>query len=201
MPLSHAQPTALANVYARSLLELCAQQGREAVEEAQSQLEDILELARANPKFAELLSSRVISTKARKASLEKIFKGKVADGVYRFLQVLNDKGRLANLPAISAAFDQLVLEKFGRVEVDVFTAQPIDGGTSGAIRDRLQNALKKDVVVHSYTDEAMIGGIKLRIGDQLIDGSVAAQLRQMRDKINVDGMANLRSRFDRISGE
>jgi hypothetical protein len=46
----------------------------------------------------------------------------------------------------------------------------------------------------------MIGGVKLRIGDQLIDGSVAAQLRQMRDKINVDGMANLRSKFDQISG-
>ena len=69
-----------------------------------------------------------------------------------------------------------------------------------AIKDRLTAALKKDVVVHSYTEEAMIGGVKLRIGDQLIDGSVAAQLRQMRDKINVDGMAQLRSKFDQITG-
>jgi F-type H+-transporting ATPase subunit delta len=200
MALSHAQPTAIATIYARSLLELCEAKGRDAVEEAQSQLEDILELARSSAHFAELLSSRVISTDNRQASIEKIFKGKVADTIYKFLQVLNQKGRLANLPAISAAFDQLVLEKFGRVEVDVYTATPIGASETSAIKDRLTAALKKDVVVHSYTEEAMIGGVKLRIGDQLIDGSVAAQLRQMRDKINVDGMANLRSKFDQISG-
>lgn len=200
MALSHAQPTAIATIYARSLLELCEAKGREAVEEAQSQLEDILELARGSAHFAELLSSRVISTDNRQVSLEKIFKGKVADTIYKFLQVLNQKGRLANLPAISAAFDQLVLEKFGRVEVDVYTATPIGASETTAIKDRLTAALKKDVVVHSYTEEAMIGGVKLRIGDQLIDGSVAAQLRQMRDKINVDGMAQLRSKFDQITG-
>jgi len=48
------------------------------------------------------------------------------------------------------------------------------------------------VVVYPYTEAAMIGGVKFRIGDQLIDASIATRLRQMRDRIDSDGAATIR---------
>jgi len=199
MPLIENQPDALARTYATSLYELAEQGGgREKIESCLSELEDILEIARENGAFAEFLSSRSIGASERSTSLEKIFKGRCSDLIVRFLLVLNKKGRLGALPAIAAAFDAMVQEKFGRVEVDVFTAEPATPDSLRDLKDRLARALGKDVVVHPYTERAMIGGVKLRLGDQLIDASLATRLRNMKDDLDKKGAANLRAHMGRV---
>ena len=81
-------------------------------------------------------------------------------------------------------------EAFGRVEVDVFTASgSVDDATKSALAADLKKSLGKEPVLHFYADAAMIGGLKLRIGDRLIDGSVAAQLRRMRSALLDGGLA------------
>lgn len=199
MPLSEAQPDALANIYAKSLFELAeAKGGRAAVEESLAELEEILELARSNPKFAEFLSSRALPGSARTASLDRIFKGRVSDLTLRFLQVLNAKGRLSYLPPIAGAYDSIVQARFGRVEVDVFTVEPLSGDQTARMREQLARTLGKDVILHPYVDGNMIGGVKFRIGDQLVDASIATRLRAMRDQLHTNGMAKLRGKIDRM---
>lgn len=199
MPLSEARPDALAQTYARSLFELAeAKGGQAAIESAMAELEEVLELARADARFSEFLSSLALPVAARGASISRIFKGRISDLTTHFLRVLNDKGRLAHLPAIAAAFDALVQAHFGRVEVDVYTAEPIRADELRAIKDRFQRAIGKEAIIHPYTEGAMLGGVKIRIGDQLIDGSVATQLRRMREQLNTSGAAALRARADRI---
>ena len=83
----------------------------------------------------------------------------------------------------TGALDAIVQERFGRVEVDVFTAAPVGQSEIESIRKRLTETLGKEVVLHPYTDSTMIGGVKLQMGDQLIDGSVRAELRRMRDRL------------------
>lgn len=199
MPLIESQPDALANIYARSLLELADEAGgRDGIESVLGQLEDILDLARSDRGFGEFLASRVLTTANRAASIRQIFTGRCDDLVLRFLLVLNEKGRLGHIVAIVAAYDALVQTRFGRVEVDVFTASPVDVAAINAIKTRLTSILGKDVVVHPYTDESMIGGVKLRIGDQLVDASLASRLRRMRDKLHTSGGAELRARAQQI---
>ncbi|RMH11690.1 MAG: ATP synthase F1 subunit delta [Planctomycetota bacterium] len=195
MPLLETQPDALANTYARSLFELALEQGgQERAEELCSELEDVVELARADARFNEFLASRVLGVDARDRTLVAIFENRCSPIVLNFLRLLNRKGRLSHLPPIVQAFDLLVQERFGRVEVDVYTAVPIDDEQLSAIRSRLSQALGKEPVLHPYTDREMIGGIKLRIGDQLIDASVSARLRQMRERLNTSGGATVRGR-------
>jgi F-type H+-transporting ATPase subunit delta len=200
MPLSEAPPDALAQTYARSLFELAGDIGSGSIESVLGELEDILELARSDKKFSEFLASQTIPMDARDASLVKMFGGRCSPLTLRFLRVLNDKGRLPNLPAITASLDALVQEKFGRVEVDVFTAEPLDPETLGQLAQRLGSALKKEVVLHPYVEPNMIGGVKFRIGDQLVDASISSRLNAMRDKLQKDGLANLRSRFGNVLG-
>jgi F-type H+-transporting ATPase subunit delta len=59
----------------------------------------------------------------------------------------------------------------------------VDEATKSTLAADLRKSLGKDPVMHFYADPAMIGGLKIRIGDQLIDGSVAAQLRRMRSAL------------------
>ncbi len=203
MPLTHSAPDALARIYATSLFELAEKSGEgetapQKCESTLGELEDILELARQDAKFGEFLASMILPSKERGASLRTMFQGRVSDLTLKFLLVLNDKERLGHLPAIVAAFEQMVQEAYGRVEVDVYTAHPIEHGEIGAIRTALQRTLGKEPVLHSYVDPSLIGGLKLQIGDQLIDGSIRTQLRKLRDVLSQDGGAEIRSRAARL---
>lgn len=196
MPLIDSEPDALAKVYARGLFE-AAEQGGVGAETVLGELEDILEIARNNREFSELLASRLIDTSKRDQSLVRIFDAKVSPTVLNFLRLLNRKARLAHLSPIVGALDAIVQDRFGRIEVDVFTAAPVGQKELDSIKSSLNASLGKDVVLHPYTDASMLGGIKLRIGDQLIDASVRAGLRGLRDRLLEQG-ANVRSKADDI---
>jgi len=193
------QTDAIARVYARSLFELAdARGGQSEIESVYGELEDILEIACENPTFAEFLASQILSTDKRRESIRAIFNGRCSDLVLRFLLVCNDKGRLNKLEGIAAAYDSLLQERYGRVEVDVFTAAGLDSTQLDALKDRLKSAMGKEPVIHAYTDESLIGGMKLLIGDQLIDASVANRLRRMSDQLATSGAPEIRSRAEQI---
>lgn len=201
MPLIDAHPDALSAIYARSLIDLCESQGgKETIESVLGELEDILELGRSDKQFGEFLSSRVVAAKDRGEAISRVFSGKVHKLTLNFLLTLNRKGRLSHLPAIVASFDSLVQAKFGRIEVDVFTAAPMGQDELRDVKERLTAVLAKEVIIHPYIDGAMIGGVKFRIGDKLVDGSLATRLRKMRDQLGTQGSAELRSRIDRLFG-
>ena len=186
----------IASVYAQSLLEVCDKAGGNAVAEAcASELRELAEIIRANRKFGEFLKTPIVGNDKRKAALEKIVKGRVSDLVFRFVMVLANHGRAGRIADVSDAFDALMQERLGRIEVDMFT---VDGKASddviATVKARVKEAFGKDAVLHQYTDPGMIGGVKLRIGDQLIDGSVATQLRSMRESVSTRGSTRIRSR-------
>lgn len=199
MPMIETQPDALSRLYATSVFELAQEQGgQSAIEDVASELSEIVELARADKRFGEFLSSRIVPAEKRRASLESIFKGRVSDLTLKFLLVLNDKDRLANLGAVVAAYDEAVQERFGRVEVDVYTATPADRASIDRITATLKRVLGKDPVVHPYTDASMLGGLRVQVGDQLIDASLSTRLRRMRERLTGPGAAAARAQSDRI---
>lgn len=199
MPLIESQPDALARIYAQSLFDLANAEGGQAkAEEVLDELEAVLDLARSDPRFTEFLSSRIVPADARAKAISRIFSGRVSDLTRRFLLVLNDKGRLGNLPSFTAALDELVQRAFGRVEVDVYTAEPLSAEQIDGARTQLRALLGKEPVIHPYTDRSMIGGIKLQIGDRLLDASLLTQLRRLKDRFNTDGAAAIKARMGRI---
>jgi F-type H+-transporting ATPase subunit delta len=194
-----AHTDALAQVYARSLFELAAEAGgQDKIAEIGGELEQIAELGRGDRHFREFLASPIIEREKRGAALAQIFRDQVSDLTLRFLLVLNVKGRLGHLESINTAYDQLLQDAYGRVEVDLYTAAPLGEEVKSLIAERIQGAIGREPVLHAYTDPAMLGGIKLRMGDQLIDGSVAARLRRLRHALLTQGSARLRDGVGRI---
>ena len=175
----------VASVYARSLFELARELGGDAgVASMGAELRDVCGVVRADKRALELFRSPIVDPGQRAASLKRIFGGRVTDTLLNFMLVLNRKGRLAELLSIEEAYDAMEQGAFGRIEVDVFTAGgSVDDATKATLAADLKKSLGKEPVMHFYADPAMIGGLKLRIGDQLIDGSVAAQLRRMRSTL------------------
>jgi len=183
-----AQTDTLARIYARSLFDLCNDAGgRDKIMEVADELEQVCELVRSDAGFREYLDSPVIDTARRGLGVRTIFENRVTDLLLRFLLVLNTNGRLGRVETIQAAFDELVQEAWGRVEVDVWTATELDDDSRARLGSRLHEVLNKEPVLHCWTDASLIGGVRIRIGDRLIDGSVAARLKQFEQSLTVRG--------------
>jgi F-type H+-transporting ATPase subunit delta len=190
---------AVATIYARSLYSLAEEAGgKDKLVEIGDELEQVCELARADRNLREFLASPIIDINARAKALRDIFADRITDLTLRFLLVLNKKRRLAHLEQINEAYSSMLQEAFGRIEVDVWTPGELGQPQREAIADRIRSRLGKEPVVHGYTDPSMIGGIRLRIGDQLIDGSVATRLRRLRHNLATHGNAMIRERIDQI---
>ena len=186
----------LATVYARSLFELGIDAGGQGkVLELAEELDQICDLLVSDKRIGLFFSSPIIDINKRSNALSAIFTNKITDLTLRFLLILNSKGRLYYLQQIAAAYDQLVQEAMGRIEIDVLTPVAIDAELLATIKQRVHDLLGKEPVIHSYVDSAMLGGIKLRIGDKLIDGSVQTKLRRLSERIQNRGSVAIREKI------
>jgi F-type H+-transporting ATPase subunit delta len=175
----HNSTTAL--VYAQSLLDLAKE--RNAAEPIGEELKSIAEGVESDAAFKLFIIDPSISTEKRAAAFQKAFAGKVNPLMQNFLGVLNLKGRLAMLPEISDAYQSLLDEMFGKIEVDVTVAHALSADELSLVQQKVSTALGKSAVVHQYVDEGIIGGLVLRVQDKLIDASVKYQLQAIKEQL------------------
>ena len=180
---SNASPNKpIAVRYARALLQLANQQ--QDAESIRSELQGLSQVMDASPAFAALVADPGVSEATRHNLIQRTFGGgRVSPTLLNFLGLLNSKGRLGLLREIIEAYDDLLEEQLGNVEVDVTTAQRLSPDQVEQVRQRVSAALGRNAVVHQYVDEAIIGGLVLRVQDKLIDASVRFQLEQMRRQL------------------
>ena len=179
MQTTHYTPSVLS--YAHSLLELAdEQQQLEPIGQELSQLREVIE---QNPVFAQFLADPGIGLDERNRVMEQTFGGKLSPLMHNFLGVLNQRGKLGTLPELAAAYHDLLDDKLGKIEVDVTVAHRLSDEQLEDVRQKVGAALKKDVVIHQYVDESIIGGLILRVQDKLIDASVKTQLNSIREKM------------------
>ena len=176
--------------YARALFELGRDQGE--LEALADEVDELGELLAEQPTLRQLIASPAIAAQERAGLIQRLFEGHVSPTMYRFLQVVTRKGRLGSLPGIVQAFSELMTDHRGLVEVDVFVAQRLDDAAAKEVADRIGEVLGKEVVLHQYVDEELIGGLKIRVGDKLIDGSVANQLKLLRARLGRAGRERAR---------
>lgn len=190
----------LSRVYAASLFELAeADGGLPNCETTGLELSEIARAGETDATFREFLRSPVVSTADKEAALRRIFgDGRVSDLLLRFLLVLNKKERLGEISGIAEAYTQILWERTGRVEVEVFSAAPLDESLAEVVRQRIGEALGKEAVLRNTVDRGLIGGLKLRVGDRMIDASVATRLNRIRESLNTSGAETVRARSDSL---
>ena len=94
----------------------------------------------------------------------------------KFLGVLAHNRRLAKLPDIVRAFGLLAAAHRGETSAEVISARPLDDDQVAAIRSNLKSRLGRDVAVDLSVDPAILGGLVVKVGSQMIDGSIRTKL-------------------------
>jgi F-type H+-transporting ATPase subunit delta len=168
--------------YAKALIELADEQKlqHEAIGQELAALRDMVA---KDETFRLYLADPSIATESRWALLKRALSGRVSPLVLHLLGVLNEKGRLALLREVSLAYEALLDEKLGKVQVEVIVAHQVTNEQIEEAKRRVSAALKRDAVVHPRVDESIIGGLIVRVGDKLIDASVKSQLQLMKEKL------------------
>lgn len=97
----------------------------------------------------------------------------------KFLNVLAQNKRLNALEAICAAFQKQAALSVGEVEANVTTAFPLETHQRAALIQRLENITAKKITLHEIIDLNILGGIKIKLGSQMIDESIATKLNTL----------------------
>src|SRR4029453_75850 len=167
----------IGTVYAKALVGASEKAGQTdaVVTELKSLVADVLERL---PDFDEALRSPRITPEEKVRLLDRVFGGKMSPLLLNFLKVVTQHGRLDCLRAIERAAQKLwnVLRK--RIEVLIESAAPISNQLQYTIATRLKHVLGRDVVLTADVNPELLGGLVVRVGDTVYDGSLAGRLKQ-----------------------
>jgi len=101
-----------------------------------------------------------------------------------FVQVLAENKRLELLPFIAALYEQFKAQREKSIDVEVATAFEISGDLEAKLAKALSAKLDREVTVQSSVDKSLLGGIVVRAGDTVIDGSVRGRLAKLAETMN-----------------
>lgn len=166
------------------------------LEELTSLHDDVL---RANPDFARLLTTGVLSQDEQQRLIERTIEPAASKLLTNFLKVLSRHGRLELLPLI---LDQAWLEherRCGKRRVQVASARPLPEGQLAQIQSRLQSVLAAEPILLPTVDPELIGGLVIQVGDTVYDGSVRTRLKNLRHRLKEGYLNEIQSGRDRFS--
>lgn len=178
MAETHNNAESVAEVYARSLLELATEKG--GVDEIAEEFASLIATMNGDETFGRFMTSATIDPDDRGESLEKLFRGKMNDLLLGTLQVINARRRSEILPSVYQLYRHLVAERQGRIEIEVTSAEPLDATLAQRLRTQLSAYTGKDVVLLPEVDPEILGGLVIRIGDRQIDSSLRRKLQRLR---------------------
>ncbi|HAT38734.1 F0F1 ATP synthase subunit delta [Polynucleobacter necessarius] len=144
------------------------------------QLNELAQLA-VLPEVAGLSNNPKVSADDLTKLLSRMVKTKLDGKVTSFLSLVNQRHRLAAIPEIASQFESMKNKREGAADVMITSAFPIEGS---ALNDLLSGLKKrfgcKDLRPTIQIDPALIGGVRIQVGDEVMDSSVKARLAQMQ---------------------
>ena len=173
--------TTIARNYAEALLVLAQRdKGLDGWGEA---INGVVTAMENDARLRRFLEAPQISAAEKNAVIGKAFSGKLPKTMVRFLQKLVQNRRQMLLPQIAIEYGNLVDEASGRIHAQVTLSREASDGDRKVIADQLSRAFAKTVVPHLSVNPELLGGVVVRVGDRVMDGSVRKRLKTLKARI------------------
>lgn len=172
----------IAKRYARALFEIARDEN--TLERTYNELRMFSGVLEGNENLQEFLANPIFDLSDKKAVVVEILnKLDISVMTANFLKLLVDKRRIDILPDVEASYLKYVDDVLNKARVSVKTAFPLSDELSDQIKKQLETMTGKAVEVVIEEDPTLVGGIVVGIGDTLYDGSIRAQLANIRELI------------------
>jgi F-type H+-transporting ATPase subunit delta len=169
----------LAGRYATALFELADQQKK--LDEVAEDLRALSGLIAESADLRRLIRSPVLSRESQGAAMAKLVeRAELSQMTRNFIGVVARNRRLFALPAVITAYlTQLALRR-GEIRAEVTAAQAMTESQVTAINDQLKRAIGSKVAVEIRVDPAIIGGLVVKVGSRMVDGSLRSKLQRLQ---------------------
>lgn len=167
----------LARRYATAVFALASDAG--SVDRVGSELETILRTIHSDPTILQYFTSPVVNRVEKEQTLLESLRGKVGDVPLHTLLLLVRKRRESLLEELVTEYDKLARAARGVELLVVTTARELSDGDVRALVDRLERTYEKKFEASVTVDPSLIGGVRVAMGDRLLDGSVAGRLEEL----------------------
>jgi F-type H+-transporting ATPase subunit delta len=167
--------------YARALFEMAQAEG--VVGRVEEELFRLRELLKGNPELLQFLKNANVKREGRRQTLADLFQGRVNPLVLNVLLTLSDQDRGGRVLAVIEEFDTVASASRQKVNGEVITARPLDAEIEGRLVTELNRVTGKNVQLFQKVDPSILGGVVIKIGEQVIDGSLRRKLEKMRENL------------------
>jgi F-type H+-transporting ATPase subunit delta len=175
---------AVSSRYARALADVMADANLDAPKVAE-QLHSLVAAFEESRELREVWESPAIVVEQKHKVLDALTVriGVTARQLRNFIAVLIDQGRISLLPEISKQFDIELNNRSGRVDAVIVSAREMAPGQRDALLAELSRLTGKTLLPHYAKDSTLIGGVTVRVGSTIYDGSVRGQLQRIRQQL------------------
>ena len=171
----------IAKRYAQALHEIA--QERNALDLFEKELNDLLASINSDQHLNHLWYSEKILTDDKKAAIKELFSQKLSEIIINFLRVLIDKNREAFLPDIFQEYKNLADASRNIIYAQVRTAAELTSKDYDALQKKLSVMTGKNVRLDVKVDPSLLGGLGVKIGDKVIDGSAIKRLAILKKNL------------------
>jgi F-type H+-transporting ATPase subunit delta len=165
--------------YAEAAFEVAMRDG--TVERWRSELEAAAAVI-SDPRAIGALANPAVSIDQRTAAVTGLLRG-VSDQVQNLVRLLLKRGRIEQLPKVAAEFRRLDDRRQGITNAIVTSAAPLTQDELRALTQRLEQQTGGRIALDVQVDPSLLGGLVVRVGDRLIDGSVRGRLERLRNQL------------------
>jgi F-type H+-transporting ATPase subunit delta len=165
--------------YALALYEIAEEKGK--VEEYLRDLREICDLIDNNDEFHKVIKHPQISTKKKKETFINIFKDSIDKDLLSYLLILIEKDRIAYIREKLNEMEKIHLERNNTLVATVKTAVPLLESEVEALKKKLEDKYDKKIIMTAEVDKSILGGVFVRVGNDVIDGTVKSKLDEMKD--------------------
>ncbi len=134
--------------------------------------------------FFSLYTSPLINKQDKKKVISDVFTGKISAEVLNFLNILLDKKRSINFKEIAEEYTKLAFTHNNMVQGTVYSAISLREEQIEALENKMTVITKKTVKLDQVIEESLIGGLKVKIGDRVIDYTLQNKLKEMKEVID-----------------
>jgi F-type H+-transporting ATPase subunit delta len=173
-------PSTTARRYAEAVFQIA--QRDDTVGEWLEQL-DRVAAALTEEQVVRRLEDPAVPFAERHGAFRALFKDEMLEPLYSLLGIVLRRRRLELLPGIAREYRALYDRNAGIVEATATSAAELDQREVTALRERLEKITGARVELRLAVDPALLGGVQVRMGDQLLDGSVRGRLERLRERI------------------
>jgi len=170
-----------ANRYASALFDLALEYSKLDVFE--DEIKFVLDVLNDDKEFLNVLNHPQVSGEDKLGILEKTFKGKISDEILGLFAVALKKNREAQIVNMLKLFIKKADEHKGIETAFVTSARPLNDKQVESIKQKLSKNLNKQIFIQADVDEALIGGVRIKVAGHIIDGTIKKQLGDLKKQL------------------